>query len=647
MMARPVEITSRGLRLGGEDGEEMRLLSGEVHSWRLDPARWPAVLDAVADLGFTAVGTYVPWAVHEVVPGRFDFSGPRDVERFCALAAERGLRVLLRPGPDCGGELPGSGWPRRVLDDPRCQARRSNGQPYLLASATHHCHPPSYASTAFLDEVARWYDAVAPVVARLQYPDGPVVAVQVDNEIGFHFQANAYALDYHPDAVAGYRAFLEARYGTVGALNATYGTHHARFSDVDPPVDGAADPDPWRIDWVAWREEHLRQAIGTMAGMLRERGVDRVPLVHNHHPRTEPPIDMGAMERSAGIDLCGSDIYAPRQGARAVRDLVRHLAGSSKLPWLAELGAGWLSLPWLLPMQVTPEDEEVAACRALLGGLRAANVFMLVERDRWFASSIAADGTPRPERTATWRRLARLLDELDWASLERWAPVLLLENRSETRRVAARDTLGTVVPCFSQVMPLDDRLTSIPHDDTDELRQWERGMAEALDAAGIEHDRATTSSLPDLRRYEAVLVPVLGALDPSAWDRLLAAAADGVRVGIGPRLPSLDDLGRPHEFPSAPGVELLSEPAKAAVLAPAPPFRCAHPAVDLVCWSGGGREVLVTFNASAGTVAAEVVFDGRRARFEPRWTPAPAVEGEGSVPVALAPWAVQVWEVSR
>src|SRR5205807_1338813 len=101
------------------DGAEHRFLSGEVHYWRLDRADWPAVLDAVADLGFEAVSTYVPWVVHD----GGDFEGANDIEAFLALVHERGLKAMVRIGPNGGAELETSGWPRRILDDEACQAR--------------------------------------------------------------------------------------------------------------------------------------------------------------------------------------------------------------------------------------------------------------------------------------------------------------------------------------------------------------------------------------------------------------------------------------------------------------------------------------------------------------------------------------------
>ena len=613
---RTVEVGRTGLVWDGDGGpREHRFFSGEAHYWRLDPADWPAVLDSIAALGFTAVSTYVPWSVHD--GGNFD--GANDIEAFLRLAHERGLKAMVRIGPDAASEMETSGWPQRVVDDERCQARRPNGLPYLLATATGHCFPPSYASSVFRAEVERWYDEIVPRLAPLQHPDGPIVLCQVDNELGYHFQSHTYALDYHPDAVEGFRQF-------VGDPNAT------------PPTDGRDGTEQERLDWVRWKEHHLRETLATLADWARARGMDRVPIVHNDYPRLTTPHDLGALEQSGAVDLATADIYTTRHGGRFLRDLVRHLAGSSRLPFLAELGAGWLTLPWLLPIETTPYDEEVISLRAVLGGVRAANVYMLVERDRWHASPVTRQGVPRP-KASLYPRISALLDELKLDELERDAPVLLLENRTEARRIAARQTLGGIVPCFRQVMPLDHSLTEIPHDDTDEYRAWERGLAAAVDNAGVDCDHASSAALPDLTQYKAVLLPTLDSLDPALWAALRDAAANGVVVAVGPRIPTLDEALAPHDF--EPGrVVLLDRPEDAARVLPRPLVQCDDDRVDLTVWRNAERMVVVAANSSDEEVHTRLGF-GRPVKLEGRWVPE-VIEPDQ---VALAPFAVQAWEV--
>lgn len=607
-----VTVSPDGLVLGDR---VLRLLSGEVHPWRHDPSDWPRVLDGMQDLGFETVSCYVPWARHEVTAGEFDFTGARDVEAFLASVHQRGMTAVVRVGPNAAAEQEDSGWPRRVLDDPDCQARRPGGAPYLLATATHHAWMPSYGSRTTLREVGRWYDEVVRRLAPLQWPHGPIVACQVDNEIGYHFQSHAFAMDYHPDTLVQYREFLAEDYGDVDALNAAYGTTWRSFDQVPAPADGTDEPEAWRVDWVRFREHHLRRSLSTLAAMLRERGMDRVPLVHNDYPRTTTPMDLGALEASGAVDIAGADVYVTKEGGRYVRELARHLAGSSRLPYMAELGTGWLTLPWLLPMRTTPLDEEHAALRAYVHGVRAANVYMLVERDRWYGSPLSNRGEPREPKAELYRRLHRMLEQLEWGRLRRDVPVLVLENRDVSRRVAARHVLGDVVPCFSQALPLDGRVFAPDDEQADRAAEWDREVVAELDRLGLDADRASSSSLPDLSSYDVVVVHDPAALDPAVQKQL-----EGVRV--------------------------LSDASSLAASVRPPVFGCDVPSLDLVRHTGGGREVLCAVNGSATAVRTRLRTTAP-VRLVGRWTPEELVGDESGVDVHLAPWATQVWEVQR
>jgi beta-galactosidase len=596
------------------DGEEHLTLAGEVHYWRLERNHWRRVIETVRDLGFTVVSLYVPWAVHEVEPGVLDFGGARDVGAFLGVVADAGLKALVRIGPDTACEQETSGWPRWVVDDPSCQALRSNGQPYLLVTATGHLFPPSYASSTFLTHVRRWYEEIIVRLAPLQHPDGPIVACQLDNELGYHFQPNAYAMDYHPDAVASWRMWSGGRW-------------------ANPPRDAADEPEERRLSWVTWKEHHRRDVLRTLAGWARDLGMDRVPLLHNDYPRTETPIDLGALENEGVVDWATADVYSTRQGGTWVRDVARHVAGSTRFPFLAELGAGWITLPWLLPVETSAFDEEVIALRAFLSGIRGANVYMLVERDRWYGSPVAADGTRREPQASLYPRLRRLLDEIEWLTMRRHAPVLLLENRGEHRRIAARDTLGGIVPCFSQLLPLDLRLANEPHPDTDRLRAWERGLAGALDAAGVDHDRATTSALPTaLDRYEVVVVPTLRPLDGAVAGALERAAAAGTRVVCGPEMPAAP----------APWATVLADPDELTALLPTPPVVSdAGADVDVHVWGNEHRTIVGTVNNTDRTITTALRSrDASPLRLRGLWRAGDAEDG-----VTLEPWEVQVWEV--
>ncbi|MHB8718503.1 MAG: beta-galactosidase [Candidatus Dormibacteria bacterium] len=638
--SRTVELTPSGLHLQGAG--EIVPISGSIHYWRHEPAEWPRILDAFASTGLRIVDVYVPWTVHDDVDAGSVWSGSRDLTAFLRLIHDRGMYATARVGPHSGAELTDSGFPARVHRDPRIWALRCNGLPYVLPTATHHINVPSYFAPEFRQEVARWYAAMTARVAPQQWPDGPVVACQVDNEHGYFFQSHAYAMDYHPAALQAYRSWLAGEYGDIAALNSAYGTQLQDFAGVVPPGDARDQPERRRLDWVRWREQALRQTLAWLRGLLEDGGIRRVPFFHNDFPRTDTPLDQAALEQSGAVDVAAVDIYATRSGARYVSDLVRHAAGTSRLAWLAECGAGWISLPWLLPMAVEPLDTEFVAMAALLAGARATNFYMTVERERWYGSPIDRHGGLRP-RAEVMRRITAAISCLRLHEMEREAPILLVENRAQSRRRAARATLGGLVPAFSAQMPFDFALCQMADEADDAVEDWHRRAAAMLRDGGRDHDRAVTSSLRAPARYRCVLVPSATVLDRSGWEALCDAAQRGTRVVVGPSMPSLDENLQP--LPPGPLWECVGDPKEVMETLPSATYICPHHDVDVIRWHGGGREVVALLNHSAGEVRTELLARSDR-RLRPVLGDAAEVRARAQIPVpmVLPPWSVTAWE---
>lgn len=97
------------------DGNEFRILSGEMHYFRIPREYWRNRLKKLKACGLNTVSTYMPWNLHERKQGRFDFSGELDVRHFIELADELGLKVILRPGPYICAEWEFGGFPAWLL----------------------------------------------------------------------------------------------------------------------------------------------------------------------------------------------------------------------------------------------------------------------------------------------------------------------------------------------------------------------------------------------------------------------------------------------------------------------------------------------------------------------------------------------------
>jgi beta-galactosidase len=143
------------------DGQPWLPVMGEFHYSRSPAASWAAELAKMKAAGVDIVASYVIWNHHEAEAGRFDWTGNRDLRRFVQLAAQAGLKVLVRLGPWAHGEARYGGLPDWIVD--ALPTRRDD--PDYLAHVEH-----LYAQIGAQLRGQLWKDG------------GPVVGVQLENE---------------------------------------------------------------------------------------------------------------------------------------------------------------------------------------------------------------------------------------------------------------------------------------------------------------------------------------------------------------------------------------------------------------------------------------------------------------------------------
>ena len=439
-----LEVANQRFLIEGEPGA---LYGGAVHYWRLDREKWSGILDAVVAMGYRMISIYIPWEVHELERGRFDFgeiNPANDIDAFLSLCEEKGLRIVVRPGPQINSELTGFGYPRRILADESLHARNARGTRVVLTQAPRPIPALSYAADKFFEETALWYDAICPILARHAYPKGGLVACQVDNEMAYFFGLNYYSSDYSEASIEKYRAFLAEKYGSLAGISKAHRTRYDALEDVDPPRKFCARQPgdlPVYLDWAQYRENYLVDSIARLADMLRERGLASIPLFHNYpHPlgpggassNFTTPFNLIALERV--VDFVGFDVYSRKELFQHVRTVTSYVSGSSRYPYIPEFIAGvwaWYLNPGDL------RDEEFVTKAALMHGIKGFSRYMLVERDRWLDSPIRRDGTVREDKAHVFGQANRMLDRLDWQHMDLLAPVALLANRDYDRLEAA------------------------------------------------------------------------------------------------------------------------------------------------------------------------------------------------------------------
>jgi len=157
-----LSVDSRSLLL---DGQPWFPVMGEFHYSRVPQNEWRAELLKLKAGGVDIVSTYVFWIHHEEIEGQFDWSDRRDLRKFVQTCNELGLKVLVRCGPWCHGEVRNGGLPDWVVAHKDWKLRSTD--------------------TNFLAAVGVLYGQIAAQLNGLLWKDGgPVIGIQVDNEFG-------------------------------------------------------------------------------------------------------------------------------------------------------------------------------------------------------------------------------------------------------------------------------------------------------------------------------------------------------------------------------------------------------------------------------------------------------------------------------
>jgi beta-galactosidase len=546
------------------DGQTRRLYGGAVHYWRLDRDKWDGILESVKDLGFTMISIYIPWEAHEIERGVFDFGqrDPRtDIDAFLTLCEEKGFLVVVRPGPQINSELTWFGYPKRILADPELHMLSAQGSKNILTQVPKPIPALSYAADKFYVETGLWYDAICEILARHAYPNGGIVAAQVDNEMAFFFGVNAYCSDYSAASLTGYRNFVVGKYGSLESVNATYGLHAASAEELDPPrrFEATEKRDiPYHVDWIEYRERYLVDSMSRLADMMRARGLDRIALFHNYPHPLGPggaasgfttPFNIPALEEK--LDFVGFDIYSRKHLYQHVKTVASYVVGTSRYPYIPEFIAGvW---PWYLhPGEAY--DEEFVTKAALMHGIKGFSRYMLVERDRWLDSPIRRDGRVR-DKAQMYRKANMMQTDGRFSTLRRGSEVLLLANREYDRLEAASVLVsfpGDFLETPSTFSEYPNRMT-VAEEDLGfaqpiqvEKGSWFSSFYDSLYASGVDFLLSDTA-LAEERwfSYRVVLLTTFEYLDEITQLRLVRYAEGGGTVIIGPQVPSLDSIMRP------------------------------------------------------------------------------------------------------
>lgn len=121
------KIVSDKLKLGGKnvEGDSISInnyymkindepvipIAGEFHFSRYPNKYWDESMRKMKAGGINVIATYVFWIIHEEKEGIFDWTGDKDLRKFIELCAVNDMKVIVRIGPFCHGEIRNGGLP--------------------------------------------------------------------------------------------------------------------------------------------------------------------------------------------------------------------------------------------------------------------------------------------------------------------------------------------------------------------------------------------------------------------------------------------------------------------------------------------------------------------------------------------------------
>lgn len=543
-----ITFCAGGLNIGGKIEP---VYCASVHYWRLDYKLWNKILDNVKKLGFKMIETYIPWQIHELEKGIFDFGEidkNKDIKLFLELCQSKSIKVIVRPGPHINAEMTYFGYPKRIVLDPEIQALTSFGTPYIMPHFIKQFPVPSYASNKFYEEVAIYFDALAPLLKDKIYPNGPIIAIQSDNETSYFFMLGPYILDYSKDSLSLYKTFLKEKYNRIEELNLKYGTHFESFNDITPPTGFTAKTTkelPYFFDWCEYKEYQIIYANRKIAKMWKDRGID-LPTFHNM-PADEQyyltPYDPSLLEESKFINLVGIDCYNTKEEFKEIKNRVRFMNGTSVLPFIPEFGSG--SWCWR-ETTLSPDEEEFIYLYAYMYGLKAANFYMVVERERWQGSPITRTNRKRGEFYSLFAKLGRFLADSKLEQMERIREIVIIRDYD-----LGRLKMLSVIANFPKLPGLDippelftarvDLGFKYLHKGGFSEETWVRHMDQLLEGEKIDFDYANSHiSLNKLNKYKVAILPTFDFIDREITAKFLQYVQQGGVLIIGPGIPYLD-----------------------------------------------------------------------------------------------------------
>ncbi|MFN8094379.1 MAG: alpha-amylase family protein [Vicinamibacteria bacterium] len=376
---------------------------------------WRADLEQIRALGFNAIRCWIDWASGEPAPGQYRFD---TIDVLLELAEEEGLSVVVQVYMDSAPE-----WVGR--ENPDSLFVSSNGQAIRPESSPGYCldHPKVRARDL------AFYEALARRASR----SPAFLGFDLWSEPHVINWANPTYIDnpefcFCPNTVARFRSWLQAKYGSLDALNAAWYRRYASWAEVEPNRLSTILSYSDYVDWKRFIADKLGGDLRARYEAVKRGAPDRVATSHaagvglfSSPHYWEGQSDDWTM--AAQVDHYGTSFY-PKHSAfvdrdvewrGALLDFARSFgyARGGRGFWIGELQSGFGTIAQNVSPTVTPEDLRIWSWSALARGAKALCYYAWYPMSTGYESGgfgmIRLDGSVT-ERARAAGALARVVD---------------------------------------------------------------------------------------------------------------------------------------------------------------------------------------------------------------------------------------------
>ncbi|MCT9627221.1 beta-galactosidase [Pseudarthrobacter equi] len=466
-----------------------------------NPEQWPVSvrledleLMQEAGVNFLSVGIF-SWALLEPVEGQYDFGWLDEVlDNLAGIGVKVALATATAAPP---------AW--LVRKHPEILPVTADGT--VLGPGSRRHYTPSSA-------VYRRYATGITRVLAERYKDHPALALwHVDNELGCHISEF-----YGEEDAAAFRRWLERRYGTIGALNASWGTafwsqNYASFEEILPPSVAPSTLNPGQqLDFQRFNSWALMDYYRELVAVLREV-TPRIPCTTNLMASSATK-SMDYFNWAKDLDVIANDHYLvaadPERHIELAfsADLTRGIAGGD--PWIL-MEHSTSAVNWQPRNQPKMPGEMLRNSLAHVG--RGADAVMFFQWRQSFAGSEKFHSAMVPHGgrdTRVWREVVDL-----GAALKLLEPVR--GSRVESRAAIVFDYEAWWASEIDSKPSIDVKYLDL-------LRAFHR----SLFLKGVSVDMVHPSA--PLEGYDLVLVCTLYAVSDADAANISKAASAGATV---------------------------------------------------------------------------------------------------------------------